>query len=113
MIMNRIRISLAFVLSFLAMQIFAQGNGASQLTISSAKADNAMIVLHLEGQSFCSTPLVKLNGTSLTLAGATPPSVIEAMLPAGIAAGSYLLTVSCGNGSPQNNSFDVTIGAVG
>jgi hypothetical protein len=92
---------LVWVLFLISVPLFAQGNGASPLIVGSAKADNAMIVLHLEGQSFCSAPVVKLNGASLTLASTTPPNVIEAMLPAGIAAGSYLLTVSCGNGSPQ------------
>ncbi|MEA2162751.1 MAG: hypothetical protein QOK37_878 [Thermoanaerobaculia bacterium] len=82
-----------------------------QLTIHAARANGAMTSLHIEGQSLCASPAVTLNGSSLTVTSSA--GAMDAVLPSGIAPGSYLLTVSCGNATADNADFEVTLGAVG
>ena len=89
------------------------GPSGQQVLVMSAKADAAMIAVHVEGQNFCAAPIVKLDGSTLTLNGTATPAAFDALLPAGIPAGSYLLTVSCGNATNQNGTFDLTLGAAG
>ena len=55
-------------------------------------------------------PVVQLDSTTLTLVSFSSTKIV-ADLPAGLTAGSFLLTVS--NGSATQGVFDVTNGAVG
>lgn len=56
---------------------------------------------------------VSLGGFGpLAIASATATE-IDALLPADLPAGDYLLTVSTGSGQSQNDEYDLTIGAVG
>jgi hypothetical protein len=56
------------------------------------------------------SPVVHLDGASLTLVSSTSTQIV-ADLPAGLAAGSFRLTVS--NGTSTTGVFDMTYGAVG
>lgn len=82
-----------------------------QLTVRAARANGTLTALHIEGEWLCASPAVALSGSTLT--STSSPGVIDAALPSGIAAGSYLLTVSCGPATVDNASFEVTFGAVG
>jgi len=90
--------------------------GGNQLAITGADADVDAGTLQIYGRNFIAS-----NGALPTVALAGAPLVVQtiengyikAWLPAGITPGSYRVTVSRGNGTPQNDSFAVTIGAVG
>ena len=56
------------------------------------------------------SPVVHLDGASLTLVSSTSTQIV-ADLPAGLAAGSFRLTVS--HGTSTTGVFDMTYGAVG
>jgi hypothetical protein len=76
------------------------------------------IMISGENLSFGSGPLVitlgNANLTVIEIPDVTPTDTyIEALLPADLPAGDYLLTVSMGNGQSQNDEYDLTIGAVG
>ena len=90
----------------------ASSAAAPQVQVMSARANGALTSLHVEGQNFCDDAVVTLDGSALTISNLTATS-LDAALPAGVAAGSYLLSVFCGNGIVQNIDFEVTIGAVG
>lgn len=84
-----------------------------RLVIVSVSADVVAETLTIDGTSFGNdTPVVTLNGTPLTVPIWTP-SHIEATLPAGLAPGTYLLTVSRGPATTQFDAFNVTLGAAG
>jgi IPT/TIG domain-containing protein len=84
-----------------------------QLVIVSVTADAVAETLIIDGTSFGKDePVVTLNGTPLTVPLWTP-SHIEATLPAGLAPGTYLLTVSRGPATTQFGAFNVTLGAAG
>jgi collagen triple helix repeat protein len=111
---------LSLVMFVVAGSTFA--DEAEHIVLFNATADYARGVLHVDGQNFCATPTVKLNNAVLALLPGTKASstVFDAVLPSPIPAGSFLLTVSCGNlkgdeneGSPHNAAFDVTLGAAG
>jgi hypothetical protein len=59
------------------------------------------------------TPAVSLGRTALPTVGTPTATTIVAQLPAGLAAGTYLVSVANGNGAGQFDSFEVTIGANG
>jgi len=105
--------SAAIVVSLLcAVPVFAQGRpggGAPQAVINSASATGG--TLHATGQNLCTAPTVSLNGVGLTPSNATATSFDVSV--AGIAPGSYLLSVSCGSAPTASAEFDVTLGAVG
>lgn len=116
------RLTLAVSL-FLSAAVFAQqttppGQGGSppnstQMSVLTARADAAMITLRFEGQNFCATPLVKMSTYSLQITGTPTATSFDALLPAGMAAGTYLTQVSCGTASNLNALIDVTVGTTG
>ena len=75
------------------------------------------IMIHGERFLFGSPLTVTLADFGpLTIVGTPTETQIEALLPAGILPGDYLLTVSVGvlgTGQSQNDEYDLTIGAVG
>lgn len=87
---------------------------SSQLVITSAQVDFGIGRIYIAGSNFGSAiaPEVTLNGQLLIVMSFTD-GTIDAVLPAGIAPGSYLLRVSRGSSSTQNDVFDMTLGAVG
>src|SRR6266508_3927116 len=91
------------------------GNGPSEnsklLTILSAQPDSTLTFLHVEGRHFCDFPAVMLGGSPLAVQATTTSTSFDALLPVGIASGSFRLEVSCGNGAVRNDSFVVTITA--
>jgi microcystin-dependent protein len=91
------------------------GNDPKQVVIVSTEADYAIGKLFIKGRNFgVTTPGVTLNGLPLTVMTSTSGAgEIQAMLPAGIAPGSYLLVVSFGTNASDVASFDATIGAAG
>ncbi len=81
-------------------------------TIVSAIVNSATQQIAITGTSLTATgaPVVKLDSITLTLVSSSSTQVV-AKLPAGLAAGTYRMTVSNGSGTP--GVFDVTNGAVG
>jgi hypothetical protein len=81
-------------------------------TIVSAIVNSATKQITITGASLTATgaPVVKLDSVALTLVSSSSTQIV-ANLPAGLAAGTYRITVS--NGSGTLGVFDVTNGAVG
>jgi len=81
-------------------------------TIVSAIVNSATKQITITGTSLTATgaPVVKLDSATLTLVSSSSSQIV-ANLPAGLAAGTYRLTVN--NGSGTLGVFDVTNGAVG
>jgi hypothetical protein len=96
--------------------VTAQSNSSNQLIILSAQVDLPNNTLFVEGRNFLKSgdpqPSVTISGVPLPLALATA-NQLQITLPTGIEPGTYLLKVSRGNGTPQNDVFAVTIGAIG
>lgn len=111
--MKRVQIFLSILLLALALPASAD-DPTSQLVINSAQVDFGIGRIYIAGKNFGSptAPEVKLNDQMLTVMSFTD-GTIDAVLPAGIQPGSYLLHVSRGSSSTQNGVFDVTLGAVG
>src|SRR5260221_11629952 len=90
------------------------------LVISGAAFDSEHDRLCIKGQNFGSpskngtvaAPYVTINLQPMTVLNATP-SDVDVALSRTYPAGSYLLTVSRGNGQGQSSSFIVTIGGQG
>jgi hypothetical protein len=110
----KIKTSVMFLLSML-LALSMKGDDA-QLVIASAESDFGIGRIYIKGNNFGNeAPSVKLSGQELTLMSFTTES-IDAVLPAGIAPGSYVLFVSRGPGNESNAksaSLDVTLGAAG
>lgn len=84
---------------------------APQLVIRAASAN--AVAVEIDGVNFGSSPVVFLGG--LPLAGVSVNAAgteITAINP-GFPPGTYLLHVSRGNGTPDNGTFNLTIGAIG
>ena len=81
-------------------------------TIVSAIVNSATKQITITGTSLTATgaPVVKLDSTTLTLVSSSSTQIV-ANLPAGLAAGTYRMTVS--NGSGTVGVFDVSNGVVG
>jgi hypothetical protein len=81
-------------------------------TIVSAIVNSATQQITITGTSLSATgaPVVKLDSTTLTQVSSTSRQIV-ANLPAGLAAGTYRMTVD--NGAGALGIFDVTNGAVG
>jgi hypothetical protein len=81
-------------------------------TIVSAIVNSATQQITITGASLTATgaPVVKLDSATLTLVSSSSTRIV-ANLPAGLAAGTYRMTVS--NGSGTLGVFDLTNGAVG
>ena len=86
------------------------------LNVTEVTADIGAGTLTITGEDFNVGPgpldvaLGEFGSLAITFSGAT---LIDALLPVGIPAGDYLLTVSTGNGQSQSDEYDLTIGAVG
>jgi hypothetical protein len=95
---------------------YAQSTNRPQLVVQRAEADLAAETLLITGEKLLwnndSAIVVTLAGTPLAVLGATD-SYVLAQLPPGLAPGSYLLKVSRGTGTVQNDAFDLTVGVVG
>ncbi len=91
-------------------------SGRPQLLIVQAQANVETHLLVIDGRNFT---WANDDQVAVTLAGSPLPvlnlasSQIQVMLPEGIAPGDYLLRVSRGAGAVQNDSFALTLGAVG
>jgi uncharacterized protein YjbI with pentapeptide repeats len=100
----------------LAMAVAAVAQGRPQLLVVRVEANLAAQMLVIEGRYFTWANDSQVN---VTLAGMTLPVLnltdtqIQAMLPDTIGPGDYLLKVSRGSGSVQNDSYALTLGAVG
>jgi hypothetical protein len=81
-------------------------------TIVSASVNSATQQITITGASLTATgaPVVKLDATALTLVSSSNTQIV-ANLPAGLAAGTYRMTVSNGSGTP--GVFEVSNGVVG
>jgi Collagen triple helix repeat (20 copies)/IPT/TIG domain len=94
----------------------AQGGSRPQLVVQKAEADLTAETLLIEGQNLRRKNeidlLVTLSGTPLDVVIATENQVLV-RLPANLAPGDYLLKVSRGPSTVQNDVFDLTVGAVG
>ena len=112
---TRITVCCAWVLILNATTAHAQRDTrpTNQLLVLSARADHALDFIDLVGENFGSVPpAVKLNGLTLLVVSSSATTV-SAKLPAGLAPGTYLLTVATGGGMTQFDAFNVTIGSPG
>jgi len=83
---------------------------AHAATIDNATANYTTNQLTITGSGFATTaPAVKINGASVTVVSHNTTKIVVD-LPSGLAAGSYLLSVTQGT---TTTSFDLTLGAVG
>ena len=108
-------LALGVALAVLAGPAAAQSS-RPQLLIVQAEADLNAETLLIRGQYFLwagdDSAVVTLVGTPLTVYDLTETEIL-AQLPVDLAPGGYLLNVSRGNGTVQNDTFALTIGAVG
>ena len=119
----RSRLSLNATTVFLAVlslssALLAQGSGSShQLIVLRAQVDLVNDVVLLEGQNFITagdpTAAVTLSGFPMPVVGTPTASELYFSIPDGMAPGTYLVQVSRGAGTPQNDVFAVTIGNAG
>ena len=110
-------VTLALVtLGFGDQPMSAQGTPATQLLILRAQADSGGGTLLIEGRNFISRndPIVTVSMADQFLTVEESSAVhIVATLPATIPPGTYLLKVSRGRGTVQNDAFYVTVGLTG
>jgi len=94
----------------------AQTTNRPQLLVQRAEADLTTETLLIEGQKLLwnddNEIVVMLAGTRPANLSATQFHVL-AQLPRGLAPGTYLLKVSRGTGTVQNDVFDLAVGAAG
>ena len=86
----------------------------NHLVVTAAAVDATQTTLFVEGRNFKADTRVVLGSTPL--GGVTVNStgtMVTALLPPGISAGSYLLHVSTTYGESRTAEFEVTMGAVG
>ncbi len=106
--------TLAALILLLSVTMAAQ-SGRPQLIVTQAVANLDAQLLVIDGRYFVwandDQPIVTLAGMPLTILNVSDTQ-IQAMLP-GVGAGDYLLRVSRGNGTVQNDTFALTLGAVG
>lgn len=97
--------------------LFAQSNSSTQLVILRAQVDLDNDVVLLEGVNFIGqndpSPTVTMSGFPMTVEGAPTATQLYFAIPDGVAPGTYLVTVSRGNGVPRNDTFALTIGGAG
>ncbi len=123
--MNKTIWTVAAIATFaLATALPAHADSGRDVTITEVRANAANTILQVTGANFSGgTPKLTLGkiATPLTITLATPTQ-IEALLPAGLAPGSYLLTLTVnkhkkdkGNDSEDDrgDEFWVTLGGVG
>src|SRR5438128_7595507 len=103
---------LTVALLLLASLVYA--DSPRRVEISSTEIDFGIGRIFINGRNFTlEIPTVKLADTPLTILTSTDTR-IDAMLPAGVAPGSYVLTVARPGNSPNDSAtFDITLGAVG
>ena len=119
---NRVRsLALAVSLAFAPLTLIpaaAFADNGSPAVIQSAAVDDSLVHLTLHGTNFS-----KLKGIRLMLSGVATPlpilsltdQMVVALLPAGIAPGTYAVSVVSGQGSDANivDDFFVAIGDTG
>lgn len=119
---NRVIIVVLFMTLASSAPIVAQNSShvvatASQnsLVIDTASVDTVTNRVTITGRNFGnSAPAVKLAEVPIAVQSYDFNSqTLIANLPAGLAPGSYLLTVTAGSGQNQTADFDLTTGAVG
>lgn len=110
------RLALLLLLAATTSLGYAQSQSRNQLLITGATAGTPEGRIVIRGSNFIAggegDVRVTLAGQQLVVESARADEIIAALPPI-VAPGSYLLTVSRGTGVPQNDSFDVTIGAAG
>ena len=94
--------------------VFKDTPADTGLVITRVSVNFDQRALLVEGRNFDtgSTPVVLLGEAVLEVRHYTT-NAIAAVLPDGITAGDYLLTVTTGNAVKQTDRYDLTIGAVG
>ena len=101
-----------------ALPAFAENDGQArdqtqgQLVVTSAEADLTAERMTIRGLNFGPHPRVALALAELEVVVGGPEEIL-AVLPGGLAPGTYLLTVARGGQRHQIGTIDVTIGAVG
>jgi hypothetical protein len=107
------RILLAFLMG-VSLHVAAQGQN-TQLAITSASVDTNLTTVTVFGRNFTRFPGLQATlsgfGSPLTISSMTDTTVM-ALLPPGIAPGSYWLTLATGN-SGNNDRIAITMGIQG
>lgn len=111
-------LALSLSLTLAAVPFAARADNGSPAVIHSASADAGLVNLTLQGANF-----TKVRSPRLLLSGVATPlpilsltdQVLVALLPRGIAPGTYAVTVASGSGGDGNtvDDFFVTLGAGG
>src|SRR5258706_9775010 len=111
-IQSRLRVVAFF--SVLLLPLIGFGSASAPVVINSAQYDPVAQRITIVGQSFGSTaPTVRLAGMQLPVISYDPNSqTIVASVAMSLNPGSYLITVSIGNGTTSSSEFDIAIGAV-
>lgn len=110
--MKRLRCALAIAVVCGLVPFVVTAAPPVQLVITGAEADLDGGTVTIVGMNFGDdVPSVTLGGIELVVQTSTSESIV-AELPAGLAVGSYLLTVSRGPATTQTSDFELTIGEV-
>ena len=88
------------------------GEKSRQLVVTSAEVDLTSERLTIRGLNFGHHPRVALALTELEVLSAGPEEIL-AVLPSGLAPGTYLLGVARGSQRHQMGTIDLTVGGVG
>lgn len=108
------KISLSIVLLTLALgYAFPAFLHAGQPVINSAQVDLSTHMIAIAGTDFGNAPPTVTLGATLLAVTAHSPTAIQAMLPSGLAAGSYRLLVATATTPPGIALLDVTVGTSG
>jgi hypothetical protein len=114
---NFCKLAIVAALTFMAGSLPAWADNAKNPVITEARTDAGNTLLHIIGANFSGgTPKLTLGngGVPLAITLATPAQ-IDAVLPAGIPPGSYLLslTISKSGEDARSDEFWVTLGGAG
>jgi subtilisin-like proprotein convertase family protein len=92
-------------------------DGGPQVIVLRAQVDLVNDVVLLEGENFIApldpAPVVTLSGLPMPVVGTPTPDALYFSIPDGLPAGTYLVHVSRGSGTPRNDVIAVAIGNTG
>ncbi len=107
---------LASLVVGLSLPLQVQAQTQSQLVITNVEVDYSQGQMFIYGRNFGTSgpaPAVHLMEIGMDVRTYGPSTIVVVLPPMLQRAGSYLLAVSTGSNPEQNDSFEVTLGAVG
>ncbi len=104
-------------LAAVGLAVPAQAQAAERMVITNVEVDYAQSQMFIYGRNFSTptgvAPTVHMMEIGVSVKTYGPSTVVVALPPALLRAGSYLLTMSAGLFPEQNDSFEVTLGTQG